>query len=108
MFRVKVCHKNETPRLRATVKMEFNYSANILEGFVNSSNTTTESMSVRETFKWTNAEIARLIQIIFRPILVIVGTIGNGLAIYVMRTSSLKNLSSCFYMSLLALADTSK
>ena len=71
-------------------------------------NTTTEPTSVEETFKWTNAEIARLIQIIFRPILVIVGTVGNCLTIYIMRRTSLRNLSSCFYMVILALADSSK
>ena len=76
--------------------MEFNYSRNILVGFVNSSNTTTQSMSVEETFKWTNAEMTRLIQIIFSPILVIVGTIGNCLIVYIMRRTSLKHLSSCF------------
>ena len=88
--------------------MEFNYSGNSLEGFVNSSNATTQSMSVRETFKWTDAEIARLIQIIFRPILVIVGTVGNCLTIYIMRRTLLRNLSRCFYMAVLALAVTSK
>ena len=88
--------------------MEFNYSGTGLEGFLNSSNTTTEPISVAGTFQWTDAEIARLIQIIFRPILIIVGTIGNGLTIYIMRKSSLKHLSCCFYMVVLALADSSK
>ena len=74
----------------------------------NSSNTTTESFIGEETSKWTNAEIARLIQIIFRPILIIVGTAGNCLSFYVMSRTSLKDVSSCFYMSILALADTSK
>ena len=86
----------------------FNYSVTNFGEFSNSSNTTIEPMSTGESFKWTNAEIARLIQIIFRPILVIFGTIGNGLAIYIMRRTSLKHLSSCFYMVVLALADTSK
>ena len=86
----------------------FNYSGTNVGEFSNSSNTTTEPTSIEESFKWTNAEIARLIQIIFRPILVTVGTIGNGLTIYIMRKTSLKHLSSCFYMVLLALADTSK
>ena len=72
--------------------------------FSNSSNSTTESTPVEET----NAEIARLIQIIFRPILVIVGTIGNSLSIYIMRRTSLKYLSTCFYIVVLALADSSK
>ena len=72
--------------------------------FSNSSNPTTGLTPVEET----NGEIARLIQIIFRPILVIVGTIGNCLTIYIMRRTSLKYLSSCFYMVVLALADSSK
>ena len=88
--------------------MELNYSGSSLEELLNSSNTTTEVMPDEETFKWTNAEIARLIQIIFRPILVIVGTVGNGLTIYIMWKTSLKHLSTCFYMVVLALADSSK
>ena len=86
----------------------FNYSGFGFREFLNSSNINSEPTSVEESFKWTNAEIARLIQIIFRPILIIVGTIGNGLTIYIMRTTSLKHLSTCFYMVVLALADTSK
>ena len=88
--------------------MEFNYSGTGLEEFLNSSSTTTEFNSVEEKSKWTSDEIARLIQIIFRPILVIVGTVGNGLTIYIMRKTSLKHLSTCFYMFVLALADSSK
>ena len=87
--------------------ISFNNFGTNVEEFLNSSNSTAEP-STGESFKWTNAEIERLIQIIFRPILVIIGTIGNGLAIYIMRRTSLKNLSSCFYMVVLALADSSK
>ena len=88
--------------------VDFNNSGISFSEFSNSFNTTTEPTFVEETFKWTNAEIARLLQIIFRPILVIIGTIGNGLTIYIMRRTSLKHLSSCFYMVVLALADSSK
>ena len=83
------------------MQLSLNYSLTDFTGFFNVSNTTTE-----ETFAWGNAEIARLIQIIVRPILFVAGTFGNGLTIYVMRRTSLKNVSSCFYMSFLALADT--
>ena len=69
---------------------------------------TSEVILVAERFKWTNEEIARLIQIIFRPLLTLVGTIGNILTLYIMRRTSLKNVSTCFYMFLLALADTGK
>ena len=71
-------------------------------------NTTTESLVGEEKFKWTDAEIARLIQTIDRPIQIILGTVGNCLTIYIMRRTSLKDVSSCFYMAVLALAATSK
>ena len=89
-------------------EVTFNYSRTGFGEFINSSNITTEYTPFEEPFEWTNAEIARLIQIIFRPILIIVGTIGNGLTIYIMRKTALKYLSTCFYMFVLALADTSK
>ena len=70
--------------------------------------TTTQLDTLKDSFKWTHEEIARLIQIIVRPILIIIGTVGNCLSFYIMRRTSLKEVSTCFYMSLLALADTSK
>ena len=75
---------------------------------LNSTLKPTFSLCVEEPFKWANTEIARLIQIIVRPILVAIGTVGNCLSFYIMRRTSLKHVSSCFYMSLLALADTGK
>ena len=82
------------------------YSATSSTVYSNSSETTTHATDVEDILKWTNAEIARLIQIIIRPILVVF--VGNCLTFYIMRTTSLKNVSSCFYMAVLALADTSK
>ena len=55
-----------------------------------------------------NGEAARMVHVIGRPVLVVLGTIGNCLAFYVMRKGSLKNVSTCFYMAILALADTGK
>ena len=89
-------------------ELTLNYSSTDFTSFSNLSHTTTDVPTSEETLKWTNAEIARLIQIVVRPILFVVGTVGNCLSFYVMRRSSLKDVSSCFYMSLLALADTSK
>ena len=88
--------------------LTLNYSFTDFTSLYNSPNSTAEVSTREEPFEWTNAEIARLIQIIVRPILIAIGTIGNCLTIYIMRSTSLKDVSSCFYMSLLALADTSK
>ena len=86
------------------VEKTFSFSTTDSTGYYNSSNLTLSEGH----FQWTIEEIARMIQIIIRPILVIIGTIGNGLALYIMRFTSLKDVSSCFYMCLLALANTSK
>ena len=86
-------------------EITFSYSATNSTEYYSSSERRT---LVEESFEWTIEEIARLIQIIVRPILIIIGTIGNCLTLYIMRKTSLKNVSSCFYMSILALADTSK
>ena len=79
-----------------------NYSMDIS----NSSFNSTLFSEVDSPFAWNSKEVARLINIIVRPILVVFGTMGNGLSFFIMRRSSLKNLSTCFYMSILALTDT--
>ena len=89
-------------------ELTMNYLSTNFSDFSKLSDAATESTVGEETFKWTNAEIARLIQIIVRPFFLIGGTTGNGLSFYIMRRTSLKEVSSCFYMSILALADTSK
>ena len=66
----------------------------------------TETDDSTELTTWDNREIARIIHVIVRPTLVVFGTIGNTLSFYIMRRSSLKHLSTCFYMAILALADT--
>ena len=84
------------------------YSTTDFTGHFNSSETITNLVIVEKSPKWTDVEIARLIHVIFRPILFIFGTAGNCLSFYIMRRTSLKDVSSCFYMSILAIADTSK
>ena len=51
-------------------------------------------------------EVERLIFVVTTPPLVVFGSFGNILTFIVMRTASLKDVSTCFYMSILALADT--
>ena len=78
--------------------------------FHNVSNVSVFNVNVTETDDSTelttldNREIARIIHIIVRPTLVVFGTIGNTLSFFIMRRSSLKHLSTCFYMAILALA----
>ena len=54
----------------------------------------------------SHKELARLLQVFIRPILIIMGTYGNALSFYIMRRGSLKEVSTCFYMAMLAIADT--
>ena len=53
-------------------------------------------------------KLGELVQIIFGGVLFIVGTIGNCCALVILRTGDLKKLSTCFYMSMLAIADLGK
>ena len=53
-------------------------------------------------------EVARMLNLVIRPVLIVFEIIGNGLSFYIMRQGSLNKMSTCFYLSLLALADTSK
>ena len=52
-----------------------------------------------------NEEIVRLIQVVGRPPIIVLGTIGNLLTFFTMQRGSLKEQSTCFYMAILALAD---
>ena len=89
-------------------KITLMYSVTDSFGHFNSSGTIAQLAIVERSLKWTDVEIARLIHVIFRPILFIFGSAGNCLSFYIMRGTALKNVSSCFYMSILALADTGK
>ena len=55
------------------------------------------------TTGYTTAEIILIVSYI---IIIIFGSIGNILTFIIMRGGSMKDFSECFYMSILALADT--
>ena len=83
----------------------FKNTSTILNEYNNS--TTGDSINTGDTHvSDDNREVARLIQVSMRPLLVILGTYGNALSFYIMRRGSLKKLSTCFYMAMLAIADT--
>ena len=51
-------------------------------------------------------EVLRQVKVIGFGTLIILGTMGNGLTFVVMQRGSLSNVSTCFYMAMLAVADT--
>ena len=77
-------------------------------------NNTTDSVEVFSTITQevenedNSQAIRNMISFITYPILILFGTFGNLLVFIVMRRGSLKHVSTCFYMSILALADTGK
>ena len=77
-----------------------------LSASTESFNVSTITHETEASTRWTPKEIARLIHIIVRPILIVFGTVGNGLTFYIMRKTSLRKLSACFYIAVLALTDT--
>ena len=56
-------------------------------------------------WKYTTAELIAVVSYI---IIIVFGSVGNILSFIVMRRGSMKDVSTCFYMSILALADTGK
>ena len=89
-----------------------NYSTRTTEMFNNTSvivndyNISTTEDPAQSPISDENKEVARLIEVFIRPILFIFGTYGNAVSFYIMRRGSLKKVSTCFYMAILAIADT--
>ena len=76
---------------------------------INVSNATDSlSNEMQEAVTSSTQEIARILNLVIRPVLIVFGTIGNSLSFYIMRQGSLKKMSTYFYLSILAVADTSK
>ena len=71
---------------------------------VNNTTAETNDENISENLK----EITRIIRMVYAPIFIIYGTCFNILTFIVMRRGSMKEVSTCFYMSILALADTGK
>ena len=53
-----------------------------------------------------NQEVSRLLHVAIRPFLIVLGTYGNTVSFYIMRGGSLEEVLTCFYMAMLAIADT--
>ena len=53
-------------------------------------------------------EVSRIMILVIYPVIIIFGTVGNLLILFVMRKEPLKKTPICFYMSVLAVADTGK
>ena len=53
-------------------------------------------------------EMAKIVILSTFPVILVIGTMGNVLTFIVMQRGSLKHSSTCFYMTMLAVADTCK
>ena len=78
--------------------------ADILDSIVTENSTANVNISnateseIQETLSPSKEEeIARMLNLVIRPILIVFGTIGNGLSFYIMRQGSFKKMSTCFY-----------
>ena len=82
-------------------------------GVFSAQNTTTEvtevqKYEVNDNYKQLYIDIEWWIYVISFITLPVFGGFGNILTFIVMRKGSMKEVSTCFYMSVLALADTGK
>ena len=90
--------------------------ADILQSYVTENSTlNTDVLNVtkyyeiqQRTESSEDAELARILNLVIRPVLIVFGTIGNSLSFYIMRQGSLKKMSTCLYLSVIAVADTGK
>ena len=72
--------------------------------FLHVQNTTTNYENFFEILE--GQEAARMIEIIITPIILTFGSVGNIMSFIILRSGDLKKISTCFYMSILALIDT--
>ena len=77
---------------------------NVSQHFYNETKNNESNESVPSNYE----EIDRLINICVRPVIIVLGTIGNMSTFCVMQRGSLKDVSTCFYMAILALTETGK
>ena len=78
-----------------------------------SKNASDDSFNISRTINfhqldYQQLQISRFLVITSFPVIIAVGTFGNLLTFIVMQRGSLKHSSTCFYMAMLALADTCK
>ena len=71
---------------------------------VNLSNSTDSEVYLNDNKR----EIAKIVVLSTFPVIFVMGTLGNLLTFIVMQRGSLKHSSTCFYMAMLAVADTCK
>ena len=69
--------------------------------------------NVTETYNDSGASsqeeyAARMISVVLGPFFLIFGSAGNILSLIILRSGEFKMLSTCFYMSVLAVLDTGK
>ena len=62
------------------------------------------SGEIQEVVKTKDVDISLIINLVYRPVVVLLGSVGNILSFLTMTRGSLKKLSTCFYLSVLAIA----
>ena len=68
----------------------------------------TSSIDTEDDWYDEEWEIEKIVILSTCPLIFVSGTIGNVLTFIVMQRGSLKHSSTCFYMAMLAVADTCK
>ena len=87
-------------------EIDNNSSYNLNTSVTDSNESYNKETEISSTGFLSKEEVIRLVQVFIRPILVVLGTYGNAVSFYIMRRGSLKEVSTCFYMAMLAIADT--
>ena len=99
-------NNNDVTSLSTIGNESWSTISNILNRTNNESNFNHSSGFLNTNDNYWTAPI--LIHVISKPIIIVLGTIGNCLAFVVMQKGTLRNISTCFYMAIVALMDTGK
>ncbi len=70
-------------------------------------NTTPECPIDEAAKAYTMYQVGMYIQLVYTPIVVIIGLVGNSLSFVIMNKKSNRQISCCFYLCVLAVSDTS-
>ena len=88
------------PPTHSNVSNSWNLNDTLQTNLSQNTNTTLEESNGKET--------VRLMRVIASPVIIIFGTVGNLLILFIMRKEPLKKTPICFYMSVLAVTDTGR
>ncbi|XKL59564.1 hypothetical protein PGB90_000580 [Kerria lacca] len=84
---------------------DLNYDTSFATGNLSTLDDHDRSINIQQQLHWA-AAVLQLIQLYYTPVLVILGSIGNIISVFVFFNTKLRKQSSSYYLAALAISDT--